>query len=279
MTVIDAHHHLWDPGMRDYPWMSDEHAAIRRPFDTEDMRQAIAGTPVEATVLVQALGSDEETDWLLELGGADGLIAGVVGWADLTSDRIAERLHALTARTPLLKGIRHLLHDEPDPDWLLRVDVSAGLHAVRDAGLAYDLLIHSPDLPVAEQLARTVPGLTLIVDHAAKPAIAAGEWGPWRTGLRRLARHEQVYCKISGLVTEASWTGWREADIERYIHAVLEEFGADRCMFGSDWPVSLLAASYAEVFDLVDTATAALSADERQAIFGGTAAAAYNLTL
>ena len=249
MTVIDAHHHLWDPGMRDYPWMSDEHAAIRRPFSTADLREAIAATPVEATVLVQALGSDKETDWLLELGGADGLIAGVVGWVDLTGDRVAARLDALTGRSALLRGIRHM-QDEPDPQWLLRADVSAGLCAVRDAGLAYDLLIHSTDIPVAEQLARTTPGLTLIVDHAAKPAIAAGQWEPWRAGLRRLARHEQVFCKISGLVTEASWHGWREADLERYIHAVLDEFGPERCMFGSDWPVCLLAASYTEVFDL-----------------------------
>lgn len=278
MTVIDAHHHVWDPGMREYTWMTDEHATIARPFSTEDLREAIAGTPVEATIVVQALGSDEETDWLLELGGADGLIAGVVGWVDLTSEHVSARLDTLTARSRLLRGIRHM-NEEPDPRWLLRADILAGLVAVRDAGLTYDLLIHSPELPGAEELARTIPGLTLVVDHAAKPGIAAGEWEGWRAGLRQLARHEQVFCKISGLVTEASWTDWRDTDVERYIHAVLEEFGPNRCMFGSDWPVSLLAASYTEVYNLVDSATAALSEDERRAIFGGTAATAYHLTL
>lgn len=276
--IVDSHHHLWDTGRWDYGWMAGEElAAIRRPFLPEDLLQAIHGTPVDATVIVQAIHSDEETEWLLELADMTELFAAVVGWVDLTSDRVSDRLSTLLGRSSSLRGIRHQVHDEPDSSWLTRPEVVRGLRAVQDAGLVYELLIRRPETPAAEEIIEIFPDLTFVVDHCAKPNIAEGEWDDWRAGLHRIAQHEQVSCKVSGLVTEASWVRWRKQGVERYVHAVLEEFGADRCMFGSDWPVSLLAAPYGEVYELVDSATSDLSSHERAALFGGTAARVYNL--
>ena len=277
--IVDAHHHLWDPRRWAYDWMSgDELTPIRRYFGPQDLESALEGTPVDTTVMVQAIHSDEETEWFLELADSSDLIAAVVGWVDLTSDSVPERLAELLDRFGSLRGVRHQVHDEPDPGWLLRPDVGRGLRAVEKAGLAYDLLIRRPETPAAQRIVELFPTLPLVVDHSAKPSIATGEWDDWRAGLHRLAQHEQVTCKVSGLITEASWLRWREQGVERYIHAVLEEFGADRCMFGSDWPVSLVAAPYREVFELVDSATGALSEHERKALFGGTAARVYRLT-
>lgn len=276
--IVDSHHHLWDPSRWAYDWMSgDELAPIRRFFGPEDLESALAGTPVDTTVLVQAIHSDEETEWFLETADSSDRIAAVVGWVDLSSEGVADRLGDLLERFHSLRGIRHQVHDEPDPEWLLRPEVVRGLRAVQAAGLSYDLLIRRPETPAAQRIVEMFPTLPLVVDHSAKPSIATGEWDDWRAGLHRLAQHEQVTCKVSGLVTEASWTRWREQGVERYIHAVLEEFGPDRCMFGSDWPVSLLAAPYHDVLGLVDDATSALSRHERDAIFGGTAARVYRL--
>lgn len=277
--IVDAHHHLWDPSRWAYDWMSgDELGPIRRYFGPEDLESALEGTPVDTTVMVQAIHSDEETEWFLGVADSSELIAAVVGWVDLTDDGVAERLGELLDRFDSLRGVRHQVHDEPDPEWLLRPDVARGLRAVQDAGLSYDLLIRRPETPAAQRIVETFPDLPLVVDHSAKPSIATGEWDEWRASLHRLAQYDHVTCKVSGLVTEASWAGWREQGVERYISAVLEEFGADRCMFGSDWPVSLLAAPYREVFELVDGATSALSGHEREALFGGTAARVYRLS-
>lgn len=276
--IVDAHHHLWDPRRWAYDWMSgDEFTPIRRYFGPEALESAIEGTPVDTTVMVQAIHSDEETEWFLEVADSSQLIAAVVGWVDLTSDNVAERLCTLLERFGCLAGIRHQVHDEHDPEWLLRPDVVRGLRAVEEAGLAYDLLIRRAETPAAEEIVAMFPSLSFVVDHSAKPSIATGEWDDWRASLHRLAQHDHVTCKVSGLITEASWVQWREQGVERYIHAVLEEFGPERCMFGSDWPVSLLAAPYREVFELVDNATRSLSDREREALFGGTASRVYRL--
>lgn len=276
--IVDAHHHLWDPRRWSYGWMSGEELTpIRQYFGPEALESALDGTPVDTTVMVQAIHSDEETEWFLEVADSSDLIAAVVGWVDLRSDIVSERLGTLLERSNSLRGIRHQVHDEPDPEWLLRPDVVRGLRAVQEAGLGYDLLIRRPETPAAERIVAMFPALSFIIDHSAKPSIATGEWDVWRAGLHRLAQHDHVTCKISGLVTEASWVQWREQGVERYIHAVLEEFGADRCMFGSDWPVSLLAAPYREVFEFVADATSALSEHEREALFGATAARVYRL--
>lgn len=276
--IVDAHHHLWDPGRWTYDWMSgDKFIPIRRHFGLEALESAIEGTPVDTTVIVQAIHSDAETEWFLQLADSSELVAAVVGWVDLTSDDVTGRLEYLLERFGSLAGIRHQVHDEPDPNWLLRPDVLRGLRAVDEADLAFDLLIRRVETPAAEQVIAMFPRISFIVDHSAKPSIVTGEWDTWRASLHQLAQQDNVTCKVSGLITEASWLQWRDQGVERYIHAVLEEFGPDRCMFGSDWPVSLLAAPYREVFELVDSATESLSPDERAALFGQTAARVYRL--
>jgi L-fuconolactonase len=174
-------------------------------------------------------------------------------------------------------GIRHQVEDEPDPEWLLRADVRRGLQAVAAAGLAYDLLLLPGHLPVARRVAEEMPGLRLVLDHGAKPPIADGGWEPWSSDLAALARHESVRCKLSGLVTEAPWASWRSAGVERYAARLLECFGPERLMFGSDWPVCTLAASYAEVLDLAHATLDALSASELVAVLGGNARRIYSL--
>lgn len=276
MGFIDSHHHLWDPRLREYPWMASLDA-LDRPLVVDDLRHAIAGTGVTSTVVVQAASTDEETDWLVALAESAPEIVGVVGWAALEAGGVGDRLAQLVDRGRWVRGIRHPAQDEADPGWLARPAVIEGVRAVGDAGLVYDLLIKRSESAAAEKLVEALPDVQFVVDHAAKPGIAEGEWERWHADLSALAAHGNVACKVSGLVTEASHDEWREQGIPRYIDAVLELFGADRCMFGSDWPVSLLAATYGEVVDLARAATASLSESERDALFSGTAARVYGL--
>jgi len=241
--VIDAHVHLWDQPLG---WMTDEMAVLRRPFSLDELRPSLAAHGVDGVVLVQAQSSIEETERLLELAEHDDVVAGVVGWVDLTAPDVAEALAELSESGRLV-GIRHQAHDEPDPEWLLRDDVLSGLAAVRDAGLVYDLLVRPRELPAALEVARRLPELRLVIDHAAKPPIATGELEPWRTLTAPFAALEQVSCKVSGLVTEADRDRWKPDDLVPYIAHLVEWFGLERLLFGSDWPVCLLAASYDEV--------------------------------
>ena len=207
--IVDAHHHLWDPAQRDYPWMTGDAATLRRPIGLGDLRATVEPLGVGATVAVQAASTEEETVELLALAaGSGGLVAGVVGWIDLTAPDAGERLAALEAAPggERLVGIRHAVHDEPDPGWLERADVERGLRAVARAGLPYDLLLFPEHIEVAVRVAAAIPELALVVDHGAKPRIAAGEREPWSSDLAALAAHEQVHCKLSGLVTEADRT-------------------------------------------------------------------------
>ena len=241
--MIDAHVHLWDQPLG---WMTDEMAVLRRPFSLDELRPSLAAHGVDGVVLVQAQSSIEETERLLELAEHDDVVAGVVGWVDLTAPDVAEALAELSESGRLV-GIRHQAHDEPDPEWLLRDDVLSGLAAVRDAGLVYDLLVRPRELPAALEVARRLPELRLVIDHAAKPPIATGELEPWRTLTAPFAALEQVSCKVSGLVTEADRDRWKPDDLVPYIAHLVEWFGLERLLFGSDWPVCLLAASYDEV--------------------------------
>ncbi|MCT2588220.1 amidohydrolase family protein [Actinophytocola gossypii] len=267
--MIDAHHHLWDPATRDHPWMAgDALAPIRRPYTLDDLR---AVTPATRTILVQTVSDEAETDEFLATAG--GLVAGVVGWVDLTAPDIADRL---AGHHELLVGVRHQAEDEPDPRWLLRPDVLRGLHALADADLAYDVLVRPPQLPAAVELAGRVP-TRLVLDHAGKPPIATGAMEPWATAITELARHPNVTCKLSGLVTEADWATWSIDDLRPYADHVLTAFGPDRVMFGSDWPVCELAATYSQVTAAAEALTAGLSEAERAAVFGGTAARVYGV--
>jgi L-fuconolactonase len=222
--------------------------------------------------------ADETPEFLALAAGAD-LIAGVVGWVDLTAADVAVRLSALRELPggELLAGIRHQVQGEPDPDWLCRADVLRGLRAVAGAGLSYDLLILPHQLPAAIRAATEIPELTFVLDHLSKPPIRTGELEPWAGRLRALGRLPNVLCKLSGMVTEADLEGWKVADLRPYADVVLEAFGPERVMFGSDWPVCLLAAPYGRVFEVARELTSHLSAAERDAVFGGTAVRAYGL--
>ena len=279
MTRVDAHHHIWDLTVREQTWMVGPALdPIRRNYSMDDLAPQAAAAGVTATVLVQTVGLVEETVEFLEVAASNDLVAGVVGWVDLTADDVATALDGLRSRPDgaYLKAIRHQVHDEPDVEWLLRPDVQRGLSAVADAGLAYDLLTKTPHLAAGIQTARNLPQLNFVVDHISKPVI--GEpLEPWATHLRELAALPNVTCKLSGMVTEASWTDWKPADLQPYADVVLDAFGPDRVMFGSDWPVCLLAASYAEVVETAETLTASLTPTEREAVFTTTATNIYKL--
>jgi L-fuconolactonase len=282
MTIIDAHHHVWDLAVRDQPWISGPAmAAIRRSFTPDDLRPHAAAAGVGATVLVQTVDVAAETPEMLALAARGPLVAGVVGWTDLTSPAIAGALDRLAAGPggDRLVGIRHQVQSEPDPDWLRRPDVIRGLRAVAAAGLCYDLVVRPHQLPAAVHAAAAVPGLTLVLDHAGKPSVG-GDITGWAASLRDLAARPNTVCKLSGLVTElvpGVPPAARQAAFAEVADVVLSAFGADRVMFGSDWPVCLLASDYAGVVDLARSLTAGLSAAERAAVFGATAARAYQL--
>jgi L-fuconolactonase len=279
MTTVDAHHHFWDPATADYPWLTDELAAIRRAFGPRDLVPLLAESRIDATIVVQTRSSVDETRDFLALAGTHPFIAGVVGWLDLTAPSVADDIASLRAapRGDRLVAIRHQVHDEPDPNWLSRADVRTGLAAVASAGLAYDLLVRPRELPAAIEAARALPDLRFVLDHAAKPPIASRALEPWSALISRIARLDNVTCKLSGLVTEADWSSWTGEDLRPYVELVLERFGAARVMFGSDWPVCLLAASYGRVVDTAHELTNWLTPAEQARVFGGTAIETYRL--
>jgi L-fuconolactonase len=279
MTAIDSHHHFWDPDQADYPWMTDEVASIRRAYGPDDLRPLIARQGIERTILVQTRSSIEETEEFLATAAAEPFIGGVIGWLDLTGPAVADEIARLRAGPggDRLVGIRHQVHDEPDPAWLNRTEVRRGLRAVSVAGLAYDLLVRARELPAALEVARALPALWFVVDHMAKPPIGTGEIEPWAGRLRSLAELPNVWCKVSGMVTEADWGSWTTADLRPYVNVVLEAFGPRRLLFGSDWPVCLLAASYDRVVEAARELLGDLSDDERARVFGGTAMEVYGL--
>jgi len=247
---------------------------IRHPYTVDDLRAVTKASGVHATILVQTVSSEEETAEFLATAAAEPVIAGVVGWVDLTAPDVVDRLAALDGP---LAGVRHQVENEPDDDWLLRPEVMAGLSAVAAAGLAFDLLVRPAQLPAAAEVALRLPHLRLVLDHAAKPPIAAGEWEPWASAVAALAVRENVVCKLSGLVTEADWTGWEVSHLRRYVDHVLDVFGPERLLFGSDWPVCELAASYEVVLDAAVALTGSLSDAERLAVFEHNARTAYRL--
>jgi L-fuconolactonase len=279
-VAVDAHHHLWDPASREYPWLrADGLEPLRRPYTVDDLCSAVDGR-VARTVLVQTVGDLAETmEFLATAADSGGLIAGVVGWVDLCASDVDSQIASLRAARggELLVGVRHQVQDEPDPGWLRRPEVMRALAAVGAAGLAYDLLVRAPQLPVAHAVASQLPEVRFVLDHLAKPAIAAGAWQPWADDLVALAELPNVSAKISGLVTEARWDDWDADRIGRYARHALTAFGPRRCMFGSDWPVCTVAASYAGVLDLAEEFLAELSEQDRAEVFGGTAERVYRL--
>jgi L-fuconolactonase len=279
MSMIDAHHHVWDLAVRDQDWITGpDMAAIRRSFSLDDLRPSAAAAGVTGTVLVQTVTSAAETPELLALAAADPLVAGVVGWTDLTSASVAADLAALREGPggSFLVGIRHQVQSEPDQDWMRRADVIRGLCAVASEGLCYDVLVLPHQLPAATFAAAAVPDLSFVLDHGAKPPIRSGALRPWAAAIRAFAALPNTTCKLSGLVTEAA-PGSPRASFQPVADVILSGFGPDRVMFGSDWPVCLLACGYANVIHLARTLTDALSATERTAVFSSVAERVYGL--
>lgn len=278
--VVDAHHHVWDLSVRDQDWITGPAMApIRRSFGVADLAPEARAAGVGSTVLVQTVTVAEETPEFLALADTSELIAGVVGWTDLTAPDVADTLAALRELPggDKLVGIRHQVQGEPDPEWLLRADVRRGLTAVAAAGLAYDLVVLPHQLPAATAVAALLPQLTFVLDHLGKPPVATGGLDPWAGHIRALAARPNAVCKLSGLVTEAAWDSWMADTLRPYTETALDAFGSARLMFGSDWPVCRLAASYAEVVEVTRTLTEDLSENERRAVFGVTATAVYGL--
>jgi L-fuconolactonase len=261
----------------DGPWADP----LRRRFIPEDLAPLAEAHGVDATVVVQAIGDIDETRELLAIASTTPLIAGVVGWVDLLSPDVADQLAALMVRRggEKLVGIRHQVQDEPDPGWLLRPEVIRGLSAVASAGMAFDLLVKPPQLDAAVEVVDRVPELLFVVDHLAKPDIAGGMGEPWTSGVAALAAAPNVTAKLSGLVTEADWRSWSVADLRPYVAHAVEQFGSARLLFGSDWPMCLLAADYHRVFEAVELllVEVGLSTDEMADVFGNTARRVYDL--
>ncbi|MPY57970.1 amidohydrolase family protein [Streptomyces spongiae] len=282
--TVDAHHHVWDLSVRDQDWISGpELQPIRRNFTLADLVPEASAVGVDRTVLVQTITVAEETPEFLALADDSDLVAGVVGWTDLTRPDAADELARLKglAGGRFLKGIRHQVQGEPDPEWLLRPDVRAGLAAVAAAGLVYDLVVLPHQLPACVKAAAALPGLTFVLDHLGKPPIASGELEPWASDIRALAALPNTVCKLSGMVTETdpgTWrSGWPAGELRPYADTVLDAFGPGRLMFGTDWPVCTLAATYAEVAHGTGVLVRGLSPDEKQDVFEGTATRVYGL--
>jgi L-fuconolactonase len=257
----------------------DAMAPVRRAFTPDDLRGTLGEERVDGTVLVQTLSSAQETREFLGLAAATGFVHGVVGWVDLASPGVADDLDALLDDPAgrWLVGLRHQVHDEPDPDWLARADVRRGLAAVQARGLAYDLLVRARELPAAVDTVRAFPGLRFVLDHIAKPRIAEGRDGPWSQGMPALAAQPNVAVKLSGMVTEADWATWTPSDLRPFVGDVVEWFGVGRLMFGSDWPVCLLAGSYHAVLGGLIDALPALSPAELDQVLGVNALRTYQL--
>jgi L-fuconolactonase len=278
--VVDAHHHFWDPTRRDYYWMSSEVDAIRRPFGPEDLRPLLAASGVDRTVVVQTIPSLDETREFLATAAATDFVAGVVGWVDLADPAVEDVIAGLQGGPggAFLVGLRHQVHDEPDANWLLRKDVQRGVKAVGQAGLVYDILVRTRELPAALAMVRNLPDVRFVIDHIAKPRIAAGPTdAEWEAALAPLADFPNVSCKLSGMVTEASLASWTADDLKPYVRRAVEWFGPERSMFGSDWPVCLLAAPYERVVDALRYSVSDLNPAERDAVFGGNAIRLYRL--
>jgi len=277
---IDSHQHFWSYSVAEYPWIGPGMERLACDYLPVDLEAPAAAAGIGGTVAVQARQTLEETRWLLDLAEHNSLIRGVVGWVDLRSVHGDSQLREFVARKKFV-GVRHVVQDEPDPRFLLGEEFFRGLKQLHPFGLTYDLLLYPQQLPAAVELAASLPEQPFVLDHLAKPRIATwtkpGDLHAWRNDIEALARHENVCCKLSGLVTEAAWRRWRPADFTPYLDVALAAFGPERLMFGSDWPVCLLSGDYAEVAGISKDFCARLSAAEQAAIWGGTATRFYGL--
>ena len=274
---IDAHHHFWHYTPAEYGWIDDAMASIRRDFLPPDLAEEIRPAQIDAVISVQARQTLVETAWLLEMAAANPFIAGVVGWVPLTDPSCPSLLEKLAGRTPL-KGVRHVLQAEPD-SYFDRVSFNDGILHLRALNLTYDILIVHHQLPAAIHLVDRHPNQIFVLDHIAKPPIRAGENQPWADNLAELAQRPNVFCKLSGIVTEADYTSWTYEQILPYMESALQAFGPTRLLFGSDWPVCRVATTYSDWVRTVERFAQSLSEDERKALFHSNAVRAYNLAI
>lgn len=273
---IDAHQHFWKYSPQEYPWIGKGMERLAHDSLPADLAPLAAAEGIGGTVAVQARQSLEESRWLLQLAADHPLIRGVVGWVDLRSTHVADQLREFAER-PKFVGVRHVVQDEPDPRFLLGDSFLHGIRQLATFGLTYDLLLYPQQLPAAVEFVGRFPEQPFVLDHLAKPRIKAGDLEPWRRDLKALATHGHVLCKLSGMVTEATWNGWKRTDFTPYLEVALEAFGPQRLMIGSDWPVCTLAAEYADTIGIVREFLAPLAGPEREAIEGGNAARFYSL--
>jgi L-fuconolactonase len=269
--IVDAHQHFWQVGGFDYPWMTSDLGILYRDYLPSQLAPVLRENGIDQTVLVQASNSVAESRWLLDLADENDFIAGVVGWVDLTNADFELSIH------PKFKGVRHLVESEPADDWLVQPAVIAGLQRLAAHGLTYDLLVHTRHLRHVRTVAESCPDLRLVIDHMAKPPIARNEFDEWANQIAPLASYPNMYCKLSGLVTEANWNSWQTDDLRPYVDHVLELFGPERLIFGSDHPVCLLAASYARVLESFNEILSQVSSEDRSRVFAENARKFYRL--
>jgi L-fuconolactonase len=274
---IDAHHHLWRYSKEEYGWITGNMAAIARDFLPQDLQQALSSSGMQGSIAVQARQSIEETQALLDFAQQFDVIQGVVGWAPIAGPEFPAVLDRFK-HSQKLKGFRHVVQDEPEDAFLLRPDFNAGIALLKPLGFVYDILIFERQFPVAISFVDRHPAQLFVLDHVAKPCIRERALEPWRTYIKELALRENVFCKLSGMVTEADWAHWHPQDLQPYFDVVLEAFGPKRLMAGSDWPVCLLAATHEKWFSTLREFISPLSVAEQDMILGGVATHVYSLS-
>ena len=267
---IDAHQHFWIYNPAEYDWIDDSMSALRRDFLPADLKSELDGSDFQGSVAVQARQTLEETRWLLELAERSPSILGVIGWVDLRSPEIRSQLKVLS-QNPKLVGVRHIVQSEPDDRFLLQPEFLRGIATLEEFDLAYDILIYTKHLSIAAEFVERFPRQRFVLDHLAKPPIKTGQINSWAHGIRKLAEFPNVFCKLSGLVTEADWQHWQTEQIVPFLDVAFESFGPDRLMIGSDWPVCLVAASYERAIEVAKTYFQAKSMECREAVLGGNA--------
>ena len=267
---IDAHQHFWIYNSKEYGWINDDMRILRSDFLPEELAMEQKRAGFNGSIAVQARQSLQETEWLLDLADQNSLIKGVVGWVDLQSPQVRKQLQRFCKNSKFC-GVRHIIQDESDDQFMLRSDFVRGIAILKEFNLTYDILIFSKHLPIACELVQKFPEQNFVLDHMAKPFIAKKIFEPWASDIKRLAQYQNVFCKVSGMVTEADWQNWKKQDFRPYMDTVFDAFGTSRIMIGSDWPVCTVAGTYSEVIEIVQNYISSLSVAEQDAVLGNNA--------
>jgi L-fuconolactonase len=274
---IDSHQHFWDLTKLKYPWMPPPPSVLARNYLPADLKPILEANRFDGCVFVQATQVDAEAEWALGLADQNSFIKGVVAWVDLKDPKVGARLDQLQ-KHPRFKGVRHIVHDEPDTNWIVQADVIRGLKELERRDIPYDLLLKPPHLPLVMPLVEKLPKLRMVIDHIAKPYIAKKQMEPWAKQMEEISKVPHMFVKLSGMITEADHKNWKASDLMPYVHHVYQLWGPERAMFGSDWPVCLLAGSWKQVLAAFTQALGPLKQDVREQLLGGTAAKFYRLT-